>query len=33
MKSEVKQLFEVYKNDFKLFDYDPSEFIDIASSG
>ena len=32
-KSEVKKLFEVYKNDFKLFDYDPTEFIDIASSG
>ena len=32
-KDEVKKLYEVYKNDFTLFDYDPTEFIDIASSG
>ena len=31
-KDEVKKLYEVYKNDFILFDYDPTEFIDIASS-
>ena len=31
-KDEVKKLYEVYKNDFTLFDYDPTEFIDIASS-
>ena len=31
-KSEVKELHQVYLEDFTLFDYSPAEFIDIASS-